>query len=96
MFWLTKKLIGLLTGLVNGFNHTKCISLSNQRCMIQPTLIYLHLNYYSQELYYYSFAVNPNLGGRGEGKFTRPSPCWVSLSNSQTVKAVTLAFRRIQ
>ena len=55
MFWLTKKLIGLLTGLVNGSNHTKCISLSNQRCMIQPTLIYLHLNYYSQELYVVSF-----------------------------------------
>ena len=39
MFELIKKmLIGLLTGLVNGSNHTKCISLSNQKCMIQPTI----------------------------------------------------------
>ena len=27
-------LIGLLTGLANGSNHTKCKSLSNQKCMI--------------------------------------------------------------
>ena len=40
MFGLIKKIfIGLLTGLVNGYNHTKCVSLSNQKCMIQPTLI---------------------------------------------------------
>ena len=39
MFELIQKmLIGLLTGLVNGSNHTKCISLSNQKCMIQPTI----------------------------------------------------------
>ena len=37
-------LVGLLTGLVNGSNHTKCISLSNQKCMIQSTLIILHSN----------------------------------------------------
>ena len=36
MFGLTKKIfIGLLTGLVNGPNHTKCVSLSNQKFMIQ-------------------------------------------------------------
>ena len=30
MFWLIKKMfIGLLTGLVNGSNHTKCVSLNN-------------------------------------------------------------------
>ena len=58
MFWLTKKLIGLLTGLVNGSNHTKCISLSNQRCMIQPTLIYLHPNEYNQQLHYHPFSVD--------------------------------------
>ena len=41
MFALIKKiLIGLLTGLVNRSNHTKCISLSNQKCMIQPTLTF--------------------------------------------------------
>ena len=49
--------IGLLTGLVNGSNHTKCVPLSNQKCEIQPTLINLHPNEYSQELDYYSFTV---------------------------------------
>ena len=40
MFGLIKKIFtGLLTGLVNGSNHTMCVSLSNQKCMIQPTLI---------------------------------------------------------
>ena len=58
MFGLYKKIfIGLLTGLVNGSSHTKCVSLSNQKCMIQPTLINLHLNEYSQEFHYYPFAV---------------------------------------
>ena len=58
MFELIKKIfIELLTGLVNGSNHTKCVFLSNQKCMIQPTLINLHLNEYSQEFPYYPFAV---------------------------------------
>ena len=53
-FWLIKKIfIGLLTGLVNGSNHRKSISLSNQKCMIQPTLINLHPNEYSQEFHHY-------------------------------------------
>ena len=53
MFGLIEKIfIGLLTGLVNGSNHTKCVSLSNQECMIQPTLIDLHPNDYSQEFHY--------------------------------------------
>ena len=30
--------IVLLTNTVNASNHTKCISLSNQKCKIQPTL----------------------------------------------------------
>ena len=39
MFGLIKKIfVGLITGLVNGSNHTKCVSLSNQKCMTQPTL----------------------------------------------------------
>ena len=43
MLRLIKKVfIGLLTGLVNGSNHTKCVSLSNQKFMIQPTLINFH------------------------------------------------------
>ena len=40
MFGLIKKIfIGLLTGPVNGSSHTKRVSLSNQICMIQATLI---------------------------------------------------------
>ena len=46
-----------LTSIVNGSSHTKCISSSNQKSMIQPTLINLHPNEYSQELHYYRFAV---------------------------------------
>ena len=58
MFGLIKKIfIGLLTGLVNGSNHTKCVSLSNQKCKIQPTLIILHPNECNQEFHYYPFAV---------------------------------------
>ena len=58
MFGLIKKIfIGLLTGLVNGYNHTKCVSLSNQKCMIQRTLINLDPNEYSQEFYYYPFTI---------------------------------------
>ena len=58
MFGLIKKIfIGLLTGLVNGYNHTKCVSLSNQKCMIQSTLINLHPNEYSQTFYHCPFSV---------------------------------------
>ena len=61
MLGLIKKIfIELLTGLVNGSNHTKCVFLSSQKCMIQPTLINLHPNEYSQELNYYPFAVKLN------------------------------------
>ena len=33
------------------------MSLINQKCMIPPTLINLHPNEYSQEFYYYPFAI---------------------------------------
>ena len=57
MFVLIKKMfIGLLTSLVNGSNHDKHVSLSNQKCMIQPTLINIHPNEYSQERHYYPSA----------------------------------------
>ena len=49
--------IALLSYIVNGFNHTKCVLLSNQKCMIQPTLISLHLNEYSHDFHYYPFSV---------------------------------------
>ena len=56
-FGLIKKIsVGLLTGLVNGSN-TKCFSLSNQKCKIQPTDINLHPNEYIQEFHHYLFLV---------------------------------------
>ena len=46
MFGITGKMFtGLLTSIVNESNHTKCVSLKNQKCMIQPALINLHPNY---------------------------------------------------
>ena len=59
MFEFIKKMfIGLLTGLVDGSNHTKCMLFSYQKCEIQPTFINLHPNEYSQEFNYYLFKLN--------------------------------------
>ena len=44
-------LMELLVSIVNASNHKKCISLSNQKFMTQPTLINLHPNEYSQEFH---------------------------------------------
>ena len=58
MFGIIKKLfIVLLNNIVRRSNHTKCISLSNQKCMTQPTLISLDTNDNSQEFHYYPFTV---------------------------------------
>ena len=58
MFGLIKKIfIGLLTGIVIASNHTKCVFLSNQKFMTQPTFINLHLNEYSQEFHCYAYSV---------------------------------------
>ena len=58
MFGLINKIfIGLLISIVNASNHKKCVSLSNQRCLSQRTLINLHPNEYCQEFHYYPFAV---------------------------------------
>ena len=58
MFGLIKKIfIGLVTGIVIASNHTKFVSLSNQKCMIQTTLINLHPNEHSQEFQYYPFSI---------------------------------------
>ena len=58
IFSLLKKIfIGLLTGIVSASNHKKCLLLSNQKCITQPTLINLHPNEYSQQLQYYPSAV---------------------------------------
>ena len=59
MLGLIKKMfIVLLTSIINASNQRKCVSLNNQQCLIQPTLIYLHPKEYSQGLCYYQFAVN--------------------------------------
>ena len=58
MFGITQKMfVVLLTSIVNASNYTKCVSLTNQKCEIYPTLINLHPNEYSQEISYYPFAV---------------------------------------
>ena len=49
--------MGLLISIVNASNHTKCVLLSNQKCMAHPTLINLYSNEYSEEFHYYPFAI---------------------------------------
>ena len=45
MFGIIKKIfIMLLSSIVNASNHTKCVSLSNQKFKIQPTLINILMN----------------------------------------------------
>ena len=53
---LKKSFILLLSVIANGANQTTFVSLSSHKCMIEPTLINLHRNVYSQELHYYPFA----------------------------------------
>ena len=49
MFGTIKKMfVVLLTSLVNASGHTKHVSLSNQKCEIQPILINSHPHEYSQ------------------------------------------------
>ena len=55
---IKKVIIVLLASTVNASNHTKCISLNNQQCMIQPTLINLYPDEYGHGWRYYPFAVN--------------------------------------
>ena len=51
MFALIKKIfMGLFINVVNASTHTKCVSLSKQKCEIQPTFINLYPNEYIQEL----------------------------------------------
>ena len=49
--------MGLLIRTVNASDQTKCVSLSNQKCMTRPTFINLHPNEYSHEFHYYPFAI---------------------------------------
>ena len=46
-----------LSSSVNASNLTICVSLSIQKWEIQPTVINLHPNEYSQESHYYLFSV---------------------------------------
>ena len=48
----------MLSSIVSTSNHTKCVSLSNQKRRIQPAVINLHPNECSQKLQYYPFVVN--------------------------------------
>ena len=49
MFKFLKKIfIRLLTSIFHGSNHTKCVSLSNQKCTTQLALINLHSNEYAE------------------------------------------------
>ena len=58
MFGLIKKIfIGFSTDIVNVSNHKKCVSLSNQKCMIQPNLFNLRPNEYSWGFHYYLIEV---------------------------------------
>ena len=52
----------LLSSIVNASNRSKCVFLSNQKCKIQPTLINLHPNEYSQEFPYYLFTFKIDRG----------------------------------
>ena len=49
--------IVLLISLVNASSHAKFVSLSDQKCEIQPTFINLNPDEYSQEWHYYPLAV---------------------------------------
>ena len=61
MFGLIKIFfIALWTGLDNAWNLTKCVSLSNQKCMTQPSFINLHPNEYCQELHYCPYVASCN------------------------------------
>ena len=58
MFGIIKKMfIILLTSTVSACNHAKCVSLSNQKYEIQPSLINLHFNEHRQQLHCLPFAV---------------------------------------
>ena len=46
--FIKKRFIRLLPGRANASNHSKCMSLTNQKYTTQPTVIKLHPNEYSQ------------------------------------------------
>ena len=54
---INKMFMRLLISIVNASNQTECVSLSDQKCIIQPILIYLHPDKYNHELHYYPFEI---------------------------------------
>ena len=73
-----KMFIGLLTSLVSASNHKKCVSLSNEKCEIQPTFINLYLSECCQEFYYCPFIVKLD-------KYVRSCKTLSNLSNKVCV-----------
>ena len=59
-----KVFIGLLISSANPSDHSKCMLLNNQKCMIEPTLINLNPIEHSQEFHYYPYAVELDRGFR--------------------------------
>ena len=58
MFGSIKTLfIGLLIRVANTSNHKRCVLLSNLKYIIQPILVSLYPNEYSQQFHYYPFVV---------------------------------------
>ena len=57
MFWLIKNIFYLIS-IVRASNHTRCVSISNQKSFNQPTVINLDPNGLHQGFHYYPFAVN--------------------------------------
>ena len=58
MCGLIKKIFTVvLFSIVNLSNHAKCVSLINEKYMVQPSLFNLYPNEYSQEFHYYPFSV---------------------------------------
>ena len=58
MFGIIKKIfLKLSVNIVNASNQWKCVSLSNQKCGIQPTLINFHTNECNQEFHHYPFGI---------------------------------------
>ena len=64
MFRFIKNIYWIIS-VVNASSHTKCVFLSNKKCLTKPTLTNLHPNECTQGLHYYLFAVNlDTCGGR--------------------------------
>ena len=55
MFGFIQEMFIGLTSLDNASNHTKCLFLTNQKYEIQPTIINLYPNDYTQGSCYYPF-----------------------------------------